>query len=97
MGPYVHLQRSCVIKEHIDMNQKKNWANCIKINELKKFNNYLINKNYKAQQLDFSINTHPMNKPINLERERVTKAAKDVDKGGIPWHQGCFSYGIIFL
>ena len=40
-----------------------------------------------------------MNKPINLERERerVTKAAKDVDKGGIPWRQGCFSYGIIFL
>ena len=79
------------------MHQNKNWANRIKINKLKKFNNYLINKNYKVQQVDFSINTHPMNKPINLERERVTKAAKDVDKGGIPWRQGCFSYGIIFL
>ena len=40
-----------------------------------------------------------MNKSINLERERerVTKAAKDVDKGGIPWHQVCFSDGIKFL
>ena len=31
-----------------------------------------------------------MNEPINSEKER-TKAAKDFDKGGIPWHQGCFS------
>ena len=42
-----------------------------------------------------------MNKSINLERERererVTKAAKDVDKEGIPWHQGCFSDGTRFL
>ena len=42
-----------------------------------------------------------MNKSINLERERererVRKAAKDVDKGGIPWHQGCFSDGTRFL
>ena len=58
------------------MHQKKNWANCIKINKLKKFNNYLINKNYKVQQVDFSINTHPMNKPINLERERERESNK---------------------
>ena len=49
MGPYGQLQRSCVIEEHIYMHQNKNWANCIKINKLKKLNNYLINKNYKAQ------------------------------------------------
>ena len=59
------------------MHQNKNLANCIKINKLKKLNNYLINKNYKAQQLDFSINTHSMNEPINLEK----KTKKESNKG----------------
>ena len=34
---------------------------------------------------------------IQIQRKKVTKAAKDFDEGGIPWHQGCFSYGTIFL
>ena len=41
-----------------------------------------------------------MNELLNLEQERqkrVTKAPKDVTKGGIPWHQGCFSDGYVFF
>ena len=42
----------------------------IQVKKNKKTKENLINKNYKAQQLDFSVNTHPMNKPINSEKER---------------------------
>ena len=40
-----------------------------------------------------------MNELLNLEKKRkgVTKALKDVTKGGIPWHQGCFSDGSVFF
>ena len=31
-----------------------------------------------------------MNEPINSEKES-NKGSQDFDKGGIPWHQGCFS------
>ena len=86
--------------------QQQQGAICIKI---KKINNFFINNNYKAQQLNFLIiylnhnkylSNNSMNELLNLEKERqkrVTKVPKDVTKGGIPWHQGCFSDGSVFF